>query len=59
MEAVNIHIGPLALDHAEHDAEGDVLYLHAGSRLTRKAKRHRRVTWSDSSGARNVLSDLR
>jgi uncharacterized protein YuzE len=30
MEAVNIHIGPLVFDHAEYDAEGDVLYLHVG-----------------------------
>lgn len=31
MEAVNVHIGPLVFDHADYDAEGDVLYLHAGS----------------------------
>lgn len=30
MEAVNIHIGPLVFDHADYDAEGDVLYLHVG-----------------------------
>ena len=30
MEAVNIRIGPLTFDHADYDAEGDVLYLHAG-----------------------------
>jgi uncharacterized protein YuzE len=30
MEAVNIQIGPLVFDHAEYDAEGDVLYLHVG-----------------------------
>ena len=30
MEAVNIHIGPLAFDHADYDADGDVLYLHVG-----------------------------
>lgn len=30
MEAVNVHIGRLTFDHAEYDAEGDVLYLHAG-----------------------------
>jgi uncharacterized protein YuzE len=30
MEAVNIHIGPLAFDHANYDADGDVLYLHVG-----------------------------
>lgn len=31
MEAVNVHIGPLVFDHADYDAEGDVLYLHVGS----------------------------
>ncbi|HEX3832116.1 MAG TPA: DUF2283 domain-containing protein [Solirubrobacteraceae bacterium] len=30
MEAVNIRIGPLVFDHADYDAEGDVLYLHVG-----------------------------
>jgi uncharacterized protein YuzE len=31
MEAVNVHIGPLAFDHANYDADGDVLYLHVGA----------------------------
>ncbi len=31
MEAVNIHIGPLVFDQADYDADGDVLYLHAGT----------------------------
>lgn len=30
MERVNIKIGPLSFDHADYDAENDVLYLHAG-----------------------------
>ncbi len=30
MEAVNISIGPMEFDHADYDAEGDVLYLHIG-----------------------------
>ena len=30
MEAVNISIGPLFFDHADYDADGDVLYLHVG-----------------------------
>jgi hypothetical protein len=30
MEAMNIRIGPLAFDHADYDADGDVLYLHVG-----------------------------
>jgi len=31
MEAVNIHIGPLVFDHADYDADGDLLYLHIGA----------------------------
>ncbi len=31
MEDVNIHIGPLVFDQADYDADGDVLYLHAGT----------------------------
>ena len=30
MEPLNIRIGPLAFDHADYDADGDVLYLHVG-----------------------------
>lgn len=30
MEAVNIQIGPLVFDHADYDAESDVLYLSIG-----------------------------
>jgi hypothetical protein len=30
MECVNIKIGPLSFDHADYDAENDVLYLHVG-----------------------------
>jgi uncharacterized protein YuzE len=30
MGRVNITIGPLSFDHADYDAEGDVLYLHVG-----------------------------
>ena len=30
MERVNITIGPVAFDHADYDAEHDVLYLHVG-----------------------------
>ena len=30
MEQVSIHIGPLVFDHADYDAESDVLYLHIG-----------------------------
>ena len=30
METVNIRIGPLTFDHADYDADGDVLYLHVG-----------------------------
>jgi uncharacterized protein YuzE len=30
MELVNITIGPLTFDHADYDADNDVLYLHVG-----------------------------
>jgi hypothetical protein len=30
MERVNITIGPLSFDHADYDAENDVLSLHIG-----------------------------
>lgn len=30
MEQVNIRIGPVVFDHADYDAENDVLYLHVG-----------------------------
>jgi hypothetical protein len=30
MEQVNIRIGPALFDHADYDAEHDVLYLHVG-----------------------------
>jgi hypothetical protein len=30
MERVNIKIGPATFDHADYDAEHDVLYLHVG-----------------------------
>ena len=30
MDTVNIKIGQLTFDHADYDAEGDVLYLHVG-----------------------------
>lgn len=31
MEALRVQIGPLVFDHADYDAESDVLYLHIGS----------------------------
>ena len=30
MAAVTVNIGPLAFDHADYDAAGDVLYLRVG-----------------------------
>lgn len=30
MRQIDIKIGPLAFDHADYDAEADVLYLHRG-----------------------------
>jgi uncharacterized protein YuzE len=34
MERVNITIGQLSFDHADYDAENDVLYLHVGEPQT-------------------------
>jgi uncharacterized protein YuzE len=34
MERVNITIGPLSFDHADYDADSDVLYLHVGEPQT-------------------------
>lgn len=31
MEQVSIRIGSVEFDHADYDAEGDVLYLHVGA----------------------------
>ena len=31
MAPVKVRIGPLAFDHADYDADGDVLYLHIGA----------------------------
>jgi hypothetical protein len=44
MEAVNVRIGPLEFDHADHDADGDVLYLHVGQPRPAKAKKPRKDT---------------
>jgi uncharacterized protein YuzE len=30
MEKVKVKIGPVTFDHADYDAESDVLYLHVG-----------------------------
>jgi len=30
MERVDVRIGSVAFDHADYDAENDVLYLHVG-----------------------------
>jgi hypothetical protein len=30
MEAVNVRIGTVVFDHADYDADGDVLYLYVG-----------------------------
>ncbi|MBV9423578.1 MAG: hypothetical protein JOZ98_11750 [Solirubrobacterales bacterium] len=51
MEAVNIRIGPLEFDHADYDAEGDVLYLHVGQPSPAKAKKPRKDMLSASRQA--------
>jgi uncharacterized protein YuzE len=30
MQSVNVKIGPVSFDHADYDAQSDVLYLHVG-----------------------------
>ncbi|HEX4115822.1 MAG TPA: hypothetical protein VHY18_08110 [Solirubrobacteraceae bacterium] len=47
MERVNITIGPLSFDHADYDAESDVLYLHLGESQAGRGRRRRRATSSD------------
>ncbi len=67
MERVNITIGPLRFDHAEYDAENDVLYLHIGEpqagegeetpegHVLRYAQGTSRVIGLTVPGARRVL----
>jgi hypothetical protein len=51
MEAVNIRIGPLVFDHAEYDAESDVLYLHVGPPREAEGEETPRATSSASHPA--------
>jgi hypothetical protein len=44
MERVNIMIGPLSFDHADYDAENDVLYLHIGEPEQSRMRRRPRGT---------------
>jgi uncharacterized protein YuzE len=67
MECVNITIGPLSFDHADYDAENDVLYLHIGApepaegeetpegHVIRYAPGSSRVVGLTMLGARRVL----
>jgi uncharacterized protein YuzE len=67
MERVNITIGPLTFDHADYDAEGDVLYLHVGEpqagegeetpegHVVRYAPDTKRVVGLTVLGARRIL----
>lgn len=67
MERVNITIGPLSFDHANYDAENDVLYLHVGApqsadgeetpegHVVRYAPGTSRVVGLTVLGARHVL----
>ncbi len=68
MERVNITIGPLSFDHADYDAEGDVLYLHVGEPQTgegeetpeghvvRYASGTSRIVGLNVLGARRILA---
>jgi uncharacterized protein YuzE len=67
MERVNITIGPLSFDHADYDAENDVLYLHVGEpqvgegeetpegHVVRYALDNNRVVGLTALGARRIL----
>ena len=67
MEQVNIKIGPVTFDHADYDAENDVLYLHVGKpseaegeetpegHVLRYAPGTRRIVGLTVLGARLVL----
>jgi uncharacterized protein YuzE len=67
METVNVRIGPLVFDHADYDADSDVLYLHVGSprdgegeetpegHVVRFAPGTQRVIGLTVIGARNLL----
>lgn len=48
MRRVNITIGPLSFDHADYDAENDVLYLHVGVPSQRRGRRRQRAMWFDT-----------
>ncbi len=68
MERVNITIGPLSFDHADYDAESDVLYLHVGEpqagegeetpegHVLRYAPGTNRVVGLTMLGARGILT---
>jgi uncharacterized protein YuzE len=67
MERVNITIGPLSFDHADYDADSDVLYLHVGEpqagegeetpegHVVRYSPRTSRIVGITVLGARRVL----
>ncbi|HEX4482465.1 MAG TPA: DUF2283 domain-containing protein [Solirubrobacteraceae bacterium] len=67
MERVNITIGRLSFDHADYDADNDVLYLHVGEpqpgegdetpegHVVRYAPGTRRVVGLTVLGARKIL----
>jgi hypothetical protein len=44
MERVDITIGSLIFDHADFDAESDVLYLHVGAPRPAEGRRRQRDT---------------
>lgn len=68
MERVNITIGPLSFDHADYDADNDVLYLHVGEpqagegeetpegHVVRYAPGTSRIVGLTVLGARRILS---
>ncbi|HET9152649.1 MAG TPA: DUF2283 domain-containing protein [Solirubrobacterales bacterium] len=67
MEQVNIRIGHITFDHADYDAENDVLYLHVGEpqeaegeetpegHVLRYAPRSQRIVGLTVLGAQRIL----
>ena len=67
MERINITIGALTFDHADYDADNDVLYLHVGEpeagegeetpegHVVRYARNTNRVVGLTVLGARHIL----
>jgi hypothetical protein len=56
MERVSITIGPLSFDHADYDADNDVLYVHVGEPRKLRVRRRQRATPSATRPERAASS---